>query len=215
MKPRSAVQWCSTRKRRCYTRDRPVSIQWRMTFITKALVRTRASSRWFVEIGIVLAASWALAIAAQIRVQLPWSPVPLTGQTLAVALIGIAFGPRRGFTAVAAYLAQGTLGLPVFAGSASGLGILIGATGGYLVAMPFAAALAGVIARSDSRFARVLAASLLSSALILLCGTLWLGKVMQHPGTVLLMGVTPFVPGELLKGLCAAGVLRVRRPWTQ
>jgi biotin transport system substrate-specific component len=151
-------------------------------------------------------ASFATAVAAQIAIPLPWSPVPLTGQTFAVLLCGAALGARRAFIAQVLYLVEGGLGLPAFAGGAGGVAILLGPTGGYLLAFPIAAAITGVLAERgwDRRFATMLAAMLLGSVAIFAGGLVGLSRFvsMDH---LLAFGLLPFVPGDLLKaGLAAA-----------
>src|SRR5262245_33110339 len=85
---------------------------------------------------LVVGASFVTAVAAQIAIPLPFSPVPLTGQTFAVLLSGAVLGARRGFLSQVLYLLEGAAGLPFFAGGAAGAGILLGPTGGYLIAFP-------------------------------------------------------------------------------
>ncbi len=100
---------------------------------------------------LILGASALTALGAQIAIPVPWSPVPITGQTFAVLLSGAVLGARRAFLAQALYLAQGSIGLPVFAAGSAGLAALAGPTGGYLVAFPFAAALTGASPRCSRR----------------------------------------------------------------
>src|SRR5262249_45308872 len=87
---------------------------------------------------LILGASLVTALAAQVAIPLPWTPVPLTGQTFAVLLTGAVLGARGAFLAQLLYLIEGAAGLPVFAGGAAGMLKLIGPTGGYLLAVPFA-----------------------------------------------------------------------------
>src|SRR5262245_13966150 len=95
---------------------------------------------------LIALASVVTALAARIAIPVPWSPVPITGQTFAVLLSGAVLGARRAFLAQTLYLAEGAIGLPVFAGGASGLHILFGPTAGYLLAFPLAAAITGMFA---------------------------------------------------------------------
>src|SRR5262249_61686117 len=88
--------------------------------------------------ALVVGASVVTALAAQVAIPLPWTPVPITGQTFAVLLTGAVLGARRAFLAQVLYLLEGAVGLPVFAGGAAGMLKLIGPTGGYLLAVPFA-----------------------------------------------------------------------------
>jgi biotin transport system substrate-specific component len=156
------------------------------------------------DAGIVLCASLLTALLAQIAVPVPWSPVPMTGQTLAVLLSGAVLGARRGFLAQIAYLAEGTV-LPVFAAGTSGWLKFVGPTGGYLMAFPLAAALVGALCERgwDRRFPSMLLAMLLGSGVILALGTAMLSRFV--PGEHLLRaGVLAFIPGDLVKAVLAA-----------
>ena len=156
----------------------------------------------------------ALAAASQITFSLPGTPVPQTGQTLAVLLIGALAGPVRGPAAIAGYLALGAAGLPVFADGGSGVEALTGATGGFLVGFVAAAALAGWASRQlDQRLPAVwwyrlpaLASALVGChAVILLCGWIRLAGLIR-PGEAFAAGIMPFVAGALAKSLLAAAV---------
>jgi biotin transport system substrate-specific component len=154
---------------------------------------------------LVIGASVATALAAQIAIPVPWSPVPLTGQTFAVLLSGAVLGVRRAFLAQALYLAEGALGLPVFAGGAAGIATIAGPTGGYLAAFPFAAALTGALAERgwDRHFVTMLAAMLLGSAVIFALGLIQLSRFVPQ-AQLLAAGLLPFVPGDLVKSTLAA-----------
>lgn len=145
------------------------------------------------------------AVAAQLAVRLPYTPVPVTMQTLFVLLAGIVLGPRDGFYAMIAYIGIGLAGAPVFAGMTFGPAVLFGPTGGYLLAFPAAAMLTGAAARSlGSGKPAVLVASLVGSATILLTGTayLWLLSGQSMSG-VLAMAVVPFILADLVKTVAA------------
>ena len=154
---------------------------------------------------LIAAASILTALAARIAIPVPWSPVPLTGQTFAVLLSGAVLGARRAFLAQTLYLAEGAIGLPVFAGGATGFAIFAGPTGGYLLAFPFAAALTGALAERgwDRRFLTMLAAMLLGSTVIFAPGLIQLSRFVP-PGQLLAAGLLPFVPGDLVKSVLAA-----------
>jgi biotin transport system substrate-specific component len=162
----------------------------------------RAGALW--NAALVTGAALITALAAQIAIPLPWSPVPITGQTFAVLLSGAVLGARRGFLAQALYLGIGALGFPVFAGGASVLA-LAGPTGGYLVAFPFAAALTGYLAQRgwDRRFATTLLALLLGSVVIFACGLAGLSRYLPAD-RLLQAGLLPFLPGDLIKSSLAA-----------
>jgi len=157
------------------------------------------------DAALVVGASIATALAAQIAIPLPWTPVPITGQTFAVLLSGAVLGARRGFAAQLLYLAEGALGLPVFAGAAAGWLKLVGPTGGYLIAFPFAAAAVGALCQRgwDRRFGTMLAAMLAGSSIIFASGLAQLSRFVPAP-TLLAQGLLPFVPGDLIKSALAA-----------
>ncbi len=150
----------------------------------------------------VLGFSLLTALAAQIKIPLPGTVVPLTGQTFAVLLSGAVLGARRGFASQALYLAGGALGLPVFAGGASSLAHLLGPTGGYLWSYPAAAAFTGwLVERGASRsVVRLALALFISDALILASGTLWLQIFFRFPQReAAFWGFYPFLVGDILK----------------
>jgi len=150
------------------------------------------------DAGLVLAGSAAVAVAAQIAVPFPGSPVPVTAQTFALLLVGIALGARRGAIALGLYLLEGAAGLPVFAGGAGGPGAFVGPTAGYLLAFPPAAFVAGALASPRASAARIVAASLASHAVIFVVGLAWLARFVGAE-QVVAMGLVPFLPGEALK----------------
>ncbi len=157
------------------------------------------------DAALLVGASLVTAAAAQIAVPVPWSPVPLTGQTFAVLLSGAALGGRRALLAQALYLAEGAAGLPVFAGGSGGPLAFAGPSAGYLIAFPLAAALTGTLAERgwDRRFLGTLAAMLAGSAVILLSGLAVLSHFV-HDGRLLVAGLVTFLPGDLLKAAAAA-----------
>lgn len=159
----------------------------------------------FRDAALIVGASLVTALSAQVALPLPWSPVPITGQTFAVLLSGAVLGARRAFLAQVLYLAEGALGLPVFAGGLGGALVFVGPTAGYLAAFPFAAAVTGALAQRgwDRRFATMFAAMLLGSAVIFAVGLAGLARFV--PGrTLLAQGLLPFVPGDLIKSALAA-----------
>ena len=167
-----------------------------------ALVVLPGSVLW--KLVLVLAGSALIALAAQVRIPLPFSPVPVTGQTFAVLLVAAALG-RLGLASVIAYLVEGAIGLPAFAGGASGLAYLTGPTGGYLIGFALAAAVVGSAAERgwDRRLGSALAAMLLGEIAIYVCGLAWLARFV--PADRLLdAGLLPFIPGDLYKMVLAA-----------
>jgi biotin transport system substrate-specific component len=152
------------------------------------------------EIALLLGGSLLIALAAQLRVALPFSPVPITGQTFAVLLLGALYGSKRGPATVATYLALGVMGLPVFAGGTSGVARLIGPTAGYLVGFLVGAFVVGSLSERgwDRRPWTAAASMFIGSAAIYATGVLWLSKFVGWPA-VLSTGVLPFLPGDVLK----------------
>jgi len=154
---------------------------------------------------LVVAGSAVIALAAQIAVPLPFSPVPVTGQTFAVLLVAASLG-RLGIASVVLYIIEGAIGLPVFAGGAFGLARLVGPTGGYLAGFVLAAViLAWCVDRGfDRRIRTALLAMLAAEVAIYASGVIWLARFpLGVP--VLQAGLYPFIPGDLLK-LVAAGL---------
>lgn len=154
---------------------------------------------------LILGASLVTGLAAQIAIPLPFTPVPVTGQTFAVMLCGAALGARRGFLAQIAYLAEGAMGLPVFAGGTAGAQVFAGPTAGYLIAFPLAAALTGFLAQRawDRRFLTMAGVMLLGSTVIFALGAFGLTRFMPA-SQVLAAGVLPFLPGDVIKTSLAA-----------
>jgi biotin transport system substrate-specific component len=154
---------------------------------------------------LVVSASLVTALAAQLAIPLPWSPVPITGQTFAVLLSGAVLGARRAFLAQALYLAEGALGLPVFAGGAAGFTQFAGPTGGYLLAFPFAAAATGALAERgwDRRFPTMMLAMLAGSAVVFALGLVGLSRFVRADALVA-QGLLPFLPGDLIKASLAS-----------
>jgi biotin transport system substrate-specific component len=160
---------------------------------------------------VVLVVGFAVltAGAAQWRLVLPFTPVPITGQTFAVLLAGAALGTRAGAASQALYLVMGMAGLPVFTDGGSGMGTFMGATGGYLVGFVAAAALVGKLAerRQDRTFPTALTAFLAGSFVIYAFGVAGLVvNAGMSANEAILKGVAPFVFGDLLKAT-AAGLL--------
>lgn len=159
--------------------------------------------------NIMLAIGGSLALWVSAKIQVPFYPVPVTMQTFVVLAMGMAFGWRLAAATVALYLAEGALGLPVFAGTPErgiGLAYMAGPTGGYLLGYLPAAALCGWLAERgwDRRIATTALAMLAGNAVIYAFGLLWLGSVIGWNKPVFEFGLIPFIPGDLLKLALAA-----------
>ena len=149
------------------------------------------------------------AAGAHISVPLGFTPVPMTLQTLFVVLAGLLLGPAAGAASQILYLGLGLTGVPVFAMGGVGLPWLLGPTGGYLMAFPAAAALAGWIAGRERSRVRTGAAIMAATALVFTLGAGWLSVVTQlGPREVFASGVQPFLPGALIKAAIAWVVVR-------
>jgi len=161
--------------------------------------RTRA-------IGIVIAAI-ALALASQIAIPLPGTPVPLTLQPFVVVLAGLLIGPLDAAAAMVLYLMAGAAGAPVFAPiGPPGLARLLGPTGGYLLAYPAAAAVAGWLGAGRERFATRLVAAICGILVLYLGGLAQLTIFMRSLSAAAVFGVLPFVAADLLKAIVAAAL---------
>jgi biotin transport system substrate-specific component len=194
--------------------------------LTLAPPRSRAAARTVYQVACAVGGSLLVAGLAQISFRLPFTPVPITGQTLGVLLVGAAYGPALGAATLGLYLIWGLVGLPVFApnpdGShSSGLEVLkaTSVTGGYLIGFIAAAGLTGWLSRRgwDRSFRSSIGAMLLGSIVIYAVAVPWLYHALPpvidgNPvtlDTALSLGLTPFIVGDTLKLLVAAGLLPV------
>ena len=168
-----------------------------------SLMKSSAGKSALTKAALVVFGTLLLAISAQFKI--PLYPVPITGQTLVVLLIGMTFGARLGGITMAAYLFEGALGLPVFAGGASGIATLMGPTGGYLFGFLLASVAMGYLAeRGMGRTAvSTVAAMIIGNCVIYVCGALWLANFIGF-GQAIAAGVLPFLYGDTLKLIIAA-----------
>jgi biotin transport system substrate-specific component len=166
------------------------------------------------DVVAVLLGSALVALCAQIAIPLPFTPVPITGQTFAVLIIGAVLGSKRGSLALIAYLAEGAAGLPVFAGWQSGIGPLLGPTGGYLIGFVGAAYAIGWLAERgfDRNVLRSVGAMFVGKVIIFACGMAWLSFYVG-PNRVVALGLMPFLPGAVIKVILAALVLPAAWRW--
>ncbi len=157
------------------------------------------------DLAAIVGGSLLVAVCAQVAIGFP---VPVSGQTFAVVLIGALLGSRRGALCMLAYLAEGVAGLPVFANAKAGPAVLLGPTGGYLIGFVAAAGLVGWLAEKgwDRRFATTLPAMFAGSAVIYAFGLFWLAHIVGAE-RALAVGLFPFIPGDILKALLAAMLL--------
>jgi biotin transport system substrate-specific component len=184
--------------------------------VTSTLTHTHSArpTEWIRQAAIVIGASLFVALCAQVTYLLPGNPVPLTLQNFGVVVVGLCLGSRRGFAALALYLAEGAMGLPVFNPHGPvGIARLLGPTGGYLMAYPLVAGLAGLILEHGKRtFARAVAAGLTAEVLLFAAGIGWLAFLTHSFAQAVHFGLYWFVFAEIIKVLLAAGVaVRMRR----
>jgi biotin transport system substrate-specific component len=161
------------------------------------------------QVALVVGASLVVALCARITIPLmPLTPVPLTVQNLGVLLVGLLLGSRRGFAALALYLAEGAVGLPVFSpGGPGGIAQLVGLTGGFLLAYPFVAFLAGyVFERGVKSFARAAIAGLLAEILLFAGGLTWLYVFTHSLARAAYLGLYWFIAAEVIKVMFAAAI---------
>jgi len=154
---------------------------------------------------LVSTGSLVVAAMAQVRIPLLFTPVPLTGQTFAVLLVGAALGSRRGAGSLLLYLLAGIAGLPFFAGGASGLTYLSGPTGGYLIGFVLAAYVVGRLAETgkDRRFMVAIVTFLVGEVLIYIPALIWLSARIG-PQNAIAAGLLPFLIGDAIKLVAAA-----------
>lgn len=157
----------------------------------------------------IVAFALAMCFGAYVAVPLPWTPVPITLQTLFVVLAGAVLGAGAGAASMALYLAVGMAGAPVFSMGGAGLPWLLGPTGGYLIAMPAAAWLVGAAAGAAPAWPRLLGALTLGMATIYVGGLAQLFLLTRpEPGALLAVGLLPFLAGDVTKILAAALLAR-------
>lgn len=190
--------------------DTPLSASRRFATLADTAMAPRFANDRFLslmaQIVLVLAGSALLAISAQISV--PFYPVPVTGQTLVVLMIGMAYGSRLGAATLLAYLVEGGMGLPVFANGGAGWAYLAGPTGGYLTGFLVAAFILGLLAERGMGRGPVSTAlaMLVGTAMIYLFGATWLSSFIGFE-KALAAGVMPFLYGDVLKLVVAAGLM--------
>ena len=191
--------------------------------MAQAVWPRRADNRtaaWGRDAFLALAFSLLTALSAQVTIHLPL--IPLTMQTFSVLLAGALLGPRLGALAMLLYLVEGLAGLPVFAEGRSawtpstlpGVPVILGLSAGYLLSYPFAAALVGGLATRgwDRRPLTMLAAMLLGSVIVFALGAGWLAHFVG-PAHAFTGGVLPFLPGDVVKALLAAGLVPLGWKW--
>lgn len=190
-----------------------------MSNLTLSIGRPTIADRVFarglpMDIALIAAGAGLTAIAAQVAIPL-W-PVPVTGQTLAVLLVGSTLGALRGTLSMVLYAVLGIVGVPVFSDATHGLSIIMGPTGGYIIGFIFAAAFTGWLAQRawDHRIVGAILSFLAGTVVTFLIGLPWLAVSLHlNLEQTLQFGLYPFVVGGLVKALLAAGIVRLA--WRQ
>jgi biotin transport system substrate-specific component len=172
--------------------------------VLERVIRGRAA----VNVLTIIGASILIALAAQVAIPIPGSPVPLTLQPIAVLLVGVTLGASRGAAAAALYLFEGMSGLPVFAQGHGGPVWLIAPTAGYLYSYPFAAWLAGFVSERGwgSSIVRAVSGMLAALGVIYLGGWAWLATL-TNASIAFQTGVAPFIVADMIKVALAASLL--------
>jgi biotin transport system substrate-specific component len=160
------------------------------------------------QVALVVGGSLLVALCARFTIPLPFTPVPLTVQNFGVLLVGLLLGSRRGFAALALYLAEGAMGVPVFNPTgAGGIAQLLGPTGGFLLAYPLVAWLAGFIMEHGRKsFARAAVAGLAGEIVLFAGGLSWLAVLTHSVAQAFRWGLYWFVFAEVIKVMMAAGI---------
>jgi biotin transport system substrate-specific component len=164
------------------------------------------------QVAIVIGASLFVALCARISVPLPFTPVPLTLQNFGVLLVGLALGPRRAFAALFLYLAEGLMGMPVFSPMGpGGVAQLLGPTGGFLLAYPFVAGIAGWVFERKSEakkksFARAVLACVLAEIYLFAGGLSWLAILTHSFAQAIRFGLYWFIFAEVIKIMSASAL---------
>jgi biotin transport system substrate-specific component len=178
--------------------------------LVERMLPSEGARAWMRDILLAIAGTALITLSAKINI--PFYPVPMTMQTFAILVLAMAYGPRLGAATLALYIAEGAVGLPVFAGTPEkgiGLAYLMGPTGGYILGFLLAAMLVGWFAERgfDRSPARASLAMLAGNIVIYVPGLLWLGAVAGWDKPVLAWGLYPFVLGDLFKIALGAALL--------
>jgi biotin transport system substrate-specific component len=171
-------------------------------------IQQGGSSEAVRNLAVLIGATLFIALCAHITIPLPFTPVPLTVQNFAVILVGLVLGSRAGFAVLALYLAEGAFGMPVFNPvGPGGIAQLFGPTGGFLLAYPFVAWLAGyVMERGRRSFFRAAVAGFLGEVALFTGGLAWLAILTHSIALAVRWGLYWFLFAEIIKVMLAAGI---------
>lgn len=186
-------------------------------FIDLVKPQTKKYTRYLFETILLLLGSFFIASMAQISIPLWFTPVPITMQTFALAMIAGLLGAKRSVAITILYLAEGAMGLPVFAGGAAGYLHFVGPTGGYLLGFILYVYVVGTLLEKGwkDRFLSTFFAMVLGSALLYVCGVFYLSLFVGGLTKAFSAGVYPFLPGDLFKTLSACTLLSLGWKWVK
>jgi biotin transport system substrate-specific component len=173
--------------------------------LTEQLIKSKSLTA---NIVIALSGSILLALLARLSIPVPFSPVPITGQTFGILFLGAILGSRLGVLSVIAYISEGLVGLPVFAGGTGGFMYLFGPTGGYLIGFIAAAYLVGYLSEKGftNKFISTLMTMIIGTAIIFIFGISWLAVTAGFE-TALRIGLYPYISGAAVKIILATVVV--------
>jgi len=165
------------------------------------------------NVFMIFIGSLAIGILAQASIPIPFSPVPITGQTIGVVLVGSLLGVKRGALCIVLYLVEGSLGLPLFANMSAGAHVLIGPTGGYLWGFIIGAMIMGYCKEKNliSSFLNCFLACFASTTIIILIGTFYLSFFVGDINKALVLGLYPFLVGDVVKSFICATIIQGSR----
>lgn len=173
--------------------------------LTKQLIKSRSL---IANIVIALSGSILLALLARLSIPVPFSPIPITGQTIGILFLGALLGSRIGTLTVIMYIFEGLIGLPVFAGGTMGFLYLLGPTGGYLIGFIPAVYLVGYLSERNwtNNFTSAFLTMIIGTSVIFIFGISWLAVTAGFE-TALAIGLYPYLPGAAVKIILATAII--------
>ncbi len=173
--------------------------------LTEQLIKSKSLTA---NIVIALSGSILLALLARLSIPVPFSPVPITGQTFGILFLGGVLGSRIGTLSVVMYIVEGIIGLPVFAGGTTGFLYLLGPTGGYLISFIPAVYLVGYLSEKEwtNKFTATFLTMIFGTSVIFIFGISWLAVTAGFE-TTLSIGLYPYLPGAAIKIILASVIV--------
>lgn len=173
--------------------------------IDKFIIKFHIKNSLFSQVITIFTGALLISLLAQFRIHLPFTPVPITGQTLGIIIIGSSYGPARGVASSLLYLIFGFIGLPVFAGGTYGFSVILGPTGGYLIGFIFASYIMGKFSqyRFNNNLIDALPIFFIGHIVIFFFGVAWLSTQIGISKAIM-SGLVPFIPGAIIKTFIAS-----------